>query len=50
MILNEYDLIFEKITDGLYVMIANRFGQVTDCVYEKETIDKLAQSYKVAIR
>lgn len=47
--LNNAELVFEKLAGNIYVMSKNRFGQTTNEVYTKEQIDQFREKYTVQI-
>lgn len=48
---NKGDLVFESIGLGLYVMAANRYGDLDTTVYTQETFNFLKRlDYKIEIR
>jgi hypothetical protein len=44
------DLVFEKLSNGKYFMIANRYGSVEKNFFNKNDLNKLSRIFKIEIR
>jgi len=47
---NKEDLVFEKLSNGKYIMAANRYGNVEKGFFNDMDLTKLSGIYKIEIR
>jgi hypothetical protein len=44
------DLVFEKLSNGNYIMIANRYGSIEKSFFSKNDLVKLSKIFRIEIR